>query len=148
MAKHGGKRAGAGRPKGTVMPATMEKIAAREFVRQRVTAELGPMIEAQVANAKGLKYLVTRNAKTGKFERVSKERMEALLANDSKGELETIEVWDKDPSVQAFTDLLNRALDKPKEQEIEVKISEVGKAPDADLLAEAAAIVANRARTH
>jgi hypothetical protein len=32
--------------------------------------------------------------------------------------------------VQAFTDLLNRALDKPKEQELEVKI-----ASDEDLLA-------------
>jgi hypothetical protein len=29
---------------------------------------------------------------------------------------EIIEVWEKDPSVQAYTDLLNRALDKPAEQ--------------------------------
>ena len=28
---------------------------------------------------------------------------------------EIIEVWEKDPSVQAFTDLMNRALDKPAE---------------------------------
>jgi hypothetical protein len=28
----------------------------------------------------------------------------------------TIRVWQKDPSVQAFTDLLNRAVDKPAEQ--------------------------------
>jgi len=28
---------------------------------------------------------------------------------------------EKDPSVQAFTDLLNRALDKPKEQAFEVQ---------------------------
>ena len=29
---------------------------------------------------------------------------------------EIIEVWEKDPSVQAFTDLMNRTLDKPAEQ--------------------------------
>ena len=29
----------------------------------------------------------------------------------------------KDPSVQAFTDLMNRAIDKPKEQELEVKLA-------------------------
>ncbi len=29
----------------------------------------------------------------------------------------------KDPSVQAFTDLMNRALDKPKEQPQELQIS-------------------------
>jgi hypothetical protein len=28
-----------------------------------------------------------------------------------------IDVWERDRSVQAFTSLLNRALDKPKEQE-------------------------------
>jgi hypothetical protein len=29
---------------------------------------------------------------------------------------EVIEVWEKDPSVQAFTDLMNRTIDKPIEQ--------------------------------
>ena len=35
-------------------------------------------------------------------------------------------MWEKDPSVQAFADLLNRALDKPKEQEQEVKLQVEG----------------------
>ncbi len=38
-----------------------------------------------------------------------------------KGE-EIIEVWEKDPSIHAFTDLMNRALDKPKEQVLEVNV--------------------------
>jgi hypothetical protein len=38
-----------------------------------------------------------------------------------KGE-ELIEVWEKDPSVHAFTYLLDRALDKPQEQEIAIKV--------------------------
>ena len=36
---------------------------------------------------------------------------------------EIIEVWEKDPNVQAFTDLMSRALDKPKEQEQEIKLT-------------------------
>ena len=107
-----------GRPKGTRGRGTMDKIAAREFVRQQVTAELRPLLNAQFANAKGLKYLVTRDAKTGKFTRVT----QAMLAA-SEGDPDVhIEVWEKDPSVQAFTDLMNRALDKPAEQKQEVDL--------------------------
>lgn len=114
---HGGARAGAGKPKGTKSKATLSKEAAREIVRQMVLAEMRPMIDAQVANAKGLKYLVTRDKKTGKFSRVT-EAMARL-----SGKEEIIEVWEKDPSVQAFTDLMNRAIDKPKEQEQEIKLT-------------------------
>lgn len=112
----GGKREGAGRPKG---PQTLEKEAAREIVRQRVFAQLDALVDAQIANSKGLSYLVARNAKTGKFERVTTE----MLDSGSDELHERIEVWEKDPSVQAFTDLMNRALDKPKEQEQELKIT-------------------------
>jgi hypothetical protein len=115
---------GSGKPKGYKTHYTLTKEAAREEVRQIILAQMRPMVAAQVANAQGLKYLITRNKKTGKFERVSKERMEHLLATpDSDKELESIEVWDKDPSVQAFTDLMNRALDKPAEQVQELKIT-------------------------
>jgi hypothetical protein len=117
-----GKNVG-GRPKGRKNDATLNKELAREALRQIVLREMDEMAAAQIAHAKGIKYLVTRNAKTGKFERVSKERMEALLDADDVDTLETVEVWEKDPSTQAFTDLMNRALDKPKEQEqvIELK---------------------------
>jgi len=84
----------------------------RERVRQRVFARLDPMLDAQIAHAQGLKYLVTRDRKTGKFIRVG-EAMAKARQGDTE---ESIEVWEKDPSVQAFTDLLNRAIDKPAEQ--------------------------------
>ena len=34
-----------------------------------------------------------------------------------------IEIWEKEPSAQAYTDLMNRYMDKPKEQaqELDVK---------------------------
>lgn len=100
-----------GRPKGKTT-ATLGKEQAREIARTLITAELAPLIAAQIANAKGLSYLVTRDKKTGKFIRVT-EAMAKLKQGETE---ETIEVWEKDPSVQAFTDLLNRALDKPAEQ--------------------------------
>lgn len=112
----GGTRIG-GKPKGYKAQRTLDKMAAREFVRQRVTAALGPLIDAQVANAQGLKYLVTRDKRTGKFIRVTEamaRRKQDPEAEDDNEEI--IEVWEKDPSVQAFSDLLNRALDKPAEQ--------------------------------
>jgi hypothetical protein len=52
-----------------------------------------------------------REKSSGKFLRVSAGRAEKLNPEE-----EIIEIWEKDPSVQAFTDLLNRALDKPVEQ--------------------------------
>lgn len=93
----------------------MAKDAAREKVRQAITAHLDVLIAAQVANAKGLQYLVYRDKQTGKFERVRS-------LEDVDQDAEVIEVWEKDPSVQAFTDLLNRAIDRPKEQVQEIEI--------------------------
>lgn len=87
----------------------MTKEAIRDRIRERVAAELDPLLDAQISNALGSKYLVTRDRKTGKFLRVGPAM--ASAANE-----ETIEVWEKDASTQAFTDLINRAADKPAEQ--------------------------------
>lgn len=111
----GGKRTGAGRPLGAKSASTISKEQAREALRAIVLEEMRALVAAQLANAKGLKYLVVRDKNTGKFLRVS-EAMAKLNEHE-----ERIEVWEKDPSVQAFTDLMNRALDKPKEQDIEVE---------------------------
>lgn len=117
----GGKRPNSGPKKGAKYAPTIAKEQAREVARALITAELAPMIQAQIANAKGIKYLVVRKKSTGQFVRVTEAmaRQKNKLTDDE----EIIEVWEKDPSVQAFTDLLNRALDKPKEQELEVKVT-------------------------
>lgn len=120
MAKkaRGGARPGAGRPKGSKNPATLTKEAARDALRQIVLRDMRDLVGAQLANAKGIRYLVVRDRATGKFLRVGKRAAEHLNPNE-----EIIEIWEKDPSVQAFTDLMNRALDKPKEQEVELKVT-------------------------
>ena len=98
-----------GRPK---HQATIDKALMREELRRIVCAEMAPMTAAQIANAKGIKYLVTRHKNSGKFIRVTEAMAKVKLGDDE----EIIEVWEKDPSVQAYTDLMNRALDKPAEQ--------------------------------
>lgn len=104
----GGWRPGSGRKKGT---SGLKAEMARNLLREMVEAEIRPLVQAQIRNAKGLSYLVTRDKKTGKFVRVS-----AAMARRLEGKgTEVIEVWEKDPSVHAFADLLNRAYGKPVE---------------------------------
>ena len=51
----------------------------------------------------------------GKFTRVEDpDEVDRLLRAGTEGE--HFWIFTKDPSVQAFTDLMNRALDKPPEQ--------------------------------
>ncbi len=116
--KHGGNRPGGGRRKGSKNVRTLEKEESRRVLYEKVTAQLGPLVDAQIENALGIKYLVVREKKGGKFLRVTESMAQAKLG---KGE-EIIEVWEKDPSIHAFADLMNRALDKPKEQVLEVNI--------------------------
>src|SRR5215471_5069040 len=75
----------------------------REVFRARVTPHLAALIDAQIAQAKGIKYLVKRD-ENGRFRRIGPEGLD-----DPEG---VYEVWEKDPSTVAFADLMNRTLDK------------------------------------
>ena len=121
----GGARPNSGPKKGAKYgphKATLSKEQAREALRLIVTEHMRELVDAQLSNAKGIKYLVGRQKNSGKFVRLNQEQVEAALSGED-GEYVQLEVWEKDPSVQAFTDLLNRALDKPKEQVQELSIS-------------------------
>lgn len=106
-------------PKGHKTQKTLSKEAGRELLREMVMAQMQPMVDAQVANAMGLQFLVIREKKSGKFvKRVTEAQGKITL----RPEHEVVEIWGKDPSVQAFTDLMNRTLDKPKEQPLEIEL--------------------------
>ena len=60
----------------------------------------------------GIKHLMMRDPKTGKFERITGDAKQIDKALKTKT---AFWIYTKDPNVQAFTDLLNRALDKPSE---------------------------------
>jgi hypothetical protein len=58
-------------------------------------------------------HFLLRNKTTGKFERITDpDKIEAAMNADEEYYL----IYTKDPNVQAFTDLMNRALDKPAQQ--------------------------------
>ncbi len=117
--KHGGGRASAGRKKGGKNARTIERELHEDMLRDKLRKSLEPIVEAQLANAQGIKYLVVRERKGGKFIRVTESMAQAKLG---RGE-EIVEVWEKDPSVQAFSELLNRAYGKAKEPKQEVDVS-------------------------
>jgi hypothetical protein len=112
----GGARKGAGMPKGYKTKKTLAKEVAREVARKIITADLMPMLEAQIAKAKGIRYLVTRDKSTGKFIPVSAKLLKTLDPKD------VLEVWEKTPDTAAFNSLMDRALDRPKEQEQDLNV--------------------------
>ena len=97
--QNGGARPGAGRPAGQKMQKTVEKEAARELVRQTVIENLGPLLTAQIANAKGICHLMMRDPKTGKFERITGDAKQVDKAIKSKN---ACWIYTKDPNVQAL----------------------------------------------
>jgi len=75
--KHGGKRPSAGRRKGGKNVRTLEKEESRRVLYEKVTDQLGPLLEAQIENALGISYLVVREKKGGKFIRVTESMAQA-----------------------------------------------------------------------
>jgi hypothetical protein len=131
MAKKG-QRFG-GKPKGFKAQKTLEKEAARELTRAFVTDRLVPLLEAKYANATGIRHLMMRD-ESGKFERVAVDANDPQVAaaqiDAALGTGHAFWIYTKDPSEQASKDLLDRAIDKPKEQVQEIKLTS-----DAELLA-------------
>lgn len=99
-------------PKGYKTRKTIEKEVTREVVRQIVAAELEEMTKAQIAAAKGIQHFVLRG-KDGKFKKVESAEAAVAALNDPDS---VYEFWARDPSIQAYTDLVNRLNDKPAEQ--------------------------------
>ena len=121
----GGKRPGAGRPKGTLGTKTIEKHRELAAVREMVMARVGPMVEAQIQNSIGISHFFKHLA-NGKFERVTDpDEIQSLLNGEGEG---SFHVFTKDPSVQAFADLMNRTFGKPEEamsMDVSVNVDEV-----------------------
>src|SRR5215510_215062 len=101
------------------MPTTIAKEEARELARRVITKHLERLLAAQIDNAQGIKHLMMRDPKTGKFERVAVDSRDPKVAEAQIDAAlksgNACWIYTKDPSVQAFTDLMNRALDKPVE---------------------------------
>lgn len=120
-----GKR---GPKEGVKYAPTIAKEQARDALRQIVLRDMDALVAAQLANAKGISHFFLRDD-SGRFVKIEDPaKIEIALNSGDKDSYYWI--FTKDPSIQAFTDLMNRALDKPAEQELSIKLS-----ADGDLLA-------------
>ncbi len=108
-----------GRPVGSVSQKTIDKELYREQLRQMVVKHLEPMITAQVEHAQGVSYMVLRMP-DGTYARATDEKQidTACAIGATAFRINT-----QAPNTQAFVALLDRALDKPKEATLEVKLS-------------------------
>ena len=96
-------------PKGHKTAKTLVREAELAALRQTVMAHAVPMVEAQVANAMGIKYLVRRD-KSGKFTPLSEAQFKAAIDAG-----EAVELYEKIPNVSAFTDLMDRTFGRPEQ---------------------------------
>jgi hypothetical protein len=120
----GGKRPNSGPEKGTKYAPTIAKEQARDALRQIVLRDMEGLVTAQLANAKGISHFFLRD-ESGRFVKIEDaKKIEHALNSGDKDSYYWI--FTKDPSIQAFTDLMNRALDKPAEQEFQVKLTADG----------------------
>jgi len=78
---NGGARPGTGKPRGLKWPSTLRKEEAREKVRQFINEHLGEFLDAMADSVTGIRHLMMRDPKTGKFERItgSVEQIEEAL---------------------------------------------------------------------
>lgn len=113
----GGSRPGAGTKLGKRWSATMEKALVREETRKYIQQHMPAMLRSQIAHAIGIGHVYTRDPK-GKFTRIVDEaQMERLLSEGTQDE--DYWIFAKDPSVHAFSVLLDRTLDQaPKHVEV------------------------------
>lgn len=117
MGHNGGKRPGAGRPPGRLNNATLDKKRAQEIadqiIRDRIIEKLPEIIDAQIAHAKGVSYMVLR-APDGSFARATDEKqIDAACAIGASA----FRIFTQAPNTQAFTALSDRAFDKPVERQ-------------------------------
>lgn len=128
MGKKGGKRPGAGRKKGTLNPATLEKMAINSAYAQKIMKSVDVLYEGQMTLARGVNYLYKVSKKwTGKGddrkltqgdpERVTSQKdIEEYLQNVVSGVsvnesgVTYFFITTKPPDNNAIENMLNRAL--------------------------------------
>lgn len=124
-----------GPQKGAKYAPTIAKEQAREQLRIHVQKHVERMTQAQIANACGLMHLMLRNEDGTWRKATTEDDIEKALNGDPN----MYWISTKDPNIQAYSDLLNRAHDKPKEQpqEVNLNVTDLGARLDAARLAAA-----------
>jgi hypothetical protein len=111
----GGKRDGAGRPKGSEEQATLDKRAHRALIREAIKPHITAIIAAQVDNAKGVPYLVLRDASGAYVRATDEKQVDEALARLNAGDDSAMRFYTKEPHQGSASMLLAYAADKPVE---------------------------------
>jgi len=99
------------------------KATMREVYRAYWMPKMMPLLQAQEARALGLVHFMLRDPESGEWRRLTDPDDIAAAMNDPRSEQgSTYRTHTKDPDGKDITDVLNRCLDKPKEQEQDVAI--------------------------
>ncbi len=119
-----------GRPRGTKNPQTIEKAVAKALMQQTIMRITAPLVQAQAALAQGLTFLyVIHTDKKGNRSKpeivTDKYTIESYLAGELEDdEAEYYYMATKEPNNEAIKNLLDRAFDKPSEQQtVDIKIA-------------------------
>lgn len=119
--KNGGRRPGAGRPKGKMNAKTIEKMAVKKQFEDRVAHHADALFNAQVSLAIGTQYVFMRykvktakGVRWSKFERVTDpdEIIKFLDGDFEKSENEYYMITADKPDAHAIDSLLDRAFGK------------------------------------
>jgi len=110
MAKKGGKREGAGRPRGSKDPKTIAKEKALEVLRNEILREWLPLIQTKIALANGV-YVIKPIRQAGR--------------------VVDVKVYKEKPDSQSLEYLFNMVVGKPKENlDLNLGIKEMKKIQD------------------
>jgi len=118
-----GERKKPGPKKGQIFAKTLKKEELRELYRDLAAPHIKAILKAQLDSAVGINHFMLRDPKTGQWMRLTDpdEILAALNAPEGEAASRYL-VYAKDPNQQAATDILNRVMDKPKEQEQEIDL--------------------------
>jgi len=114
----GGKRPNSGPKPGAIYKPTLEKQALRDRYTARMQERFDTLSDVQYETACGVSQFVYRD-EAGRFKVI--DDPDELRARCSMGE--AIRIFTRLPNAQAQTDILNRLLDKPKDQPLDVNLN-------------------------
>lgn len=119
MGQNGGRRPGAGRPKGARSQSTIEKEAWNERIRARIAARADDFFEAQAQLALGVVHLLAKD-KDGQFVQVTDPEVMVRVLNSG----ETFyRLAARNPDGNVLRDLFNRLCGVPAPQKQQVEVS-------------------------